>query len=287
MLKPWSPMSVGSWALLIFGGFACLSFLAAVADQGHWPGLKRLRPPGILGTVLVIVSGLLGFFVAGYTGVLLSVTNRPIWSDTWLLGLVFTVSAASISAALLLLVAYLRGWLNVGVYALKRFEAWVLVLELIALVALVASLGAVAARVWLNAWGAGLVAVVLVGIVGPLALSWRLISAGPLTTPVASALVLVGGFLLRVVLVLSSESVRLGSLLLLGVGLLGTATGCGSPEATRMRGGGSGGDTGNHGKVVRMHEGSDPYHDTTRLTRLQGPPLAPASQAKTAEKPRS
>ena len=218
---------------------------------------------------------------------LLSVTNRPIWSDTWLLGLVFMVSAASISAALLLLVAYVRGWLSVGVYALKRFEAWVLVLEFIALAALVASLGAVAARVWLNAWGAGLVAVVLVGIVVPLALAWRLIPAGRLTTPVASALVLVGGFLLRVVLVLSSESVRLGSLLLLGVGLLAATTGCGSPEATRVRGGGPGADPGNRGATVRMHEGSDSYHDTTRLTRFAPPPLAPASHAKTTEKPRS
>jgi formate-dependent nitrite reductase membrane component NrfD len=289
MLKPWSPMSLGSWALLIFGGFAFLSFLAALADEGRvpWPRLKRLRPPGILGTVLVSVGGLLALFVAGYTGVLLSVTNRPIWSDTWLLGLVFTVSAASISTALLLLVAYWRGWLNVGVYALKRFEGWVLLLELIAIVALVASLGVVAARVWLNAWGAGLVLVVLVGIVVPLALSWRLIPAGRLTTPVASALVLVGGFLLRVVLVLSSEGVRLGSLVLLGVGLVAATTGCSSPEATRMRSGGPGADPGNRGPIVRMHEGSEPYHDTTRLTLVPGPPLAPASQAKMAEKPRS
>jgi hypothetical protein len=38
----------------------------------------------------------------GYTGVVLAVTNRPIWSDTPLLGMLFVVSAASISAALMI-----------------------------------------------------------------------------------------------------------------------------------------------------------------------------------------
>ena len=50
-----------------------------------------------------MIGGIFGFYVAGYTGVLLAVTNRPIWSDTPLLGLLFVVSAASISAALMIL----------------------------------------------------------------------------------------------------------------------------------------------------------------------------------------
>jgi hypothetical protein len=44
---------------------------------------------------------------------------------------------------------------------------------------------------------------------------------------------------------------------------------------------------GNRGRIVRMHEGSEPFHDTSRLTRVAAPPPAPASQAKTVEKPRS
>src|SRR5256885_10155419 len=47
---------------------------------------------GLLGVLVAVLGGLLGFFVAGYTGVLLSVTNRPIWGDTTLLGLVFLIS---------------------------------------------------------------------------------------------------------------------------------------------------------------------------------------------------
>ncbi len=44
--------------------------------------------------------------------------------------------------------------------------------------------------------------------------------------------------------------------------LLATAIGCGSPEATRGRGGGPGGDVGNRGDAVQMHEGSRPFYGT-------------------------
>jgi formate-dependent nitrite reductase membrane component NrfD len=206
MFKAWSPMSVGSWALLLFGAFAFLSFLAALAEA-RWVRWRRpsvLRPPGLLGTLITIVGGVLGFYVAGYTGVLLSVTNRPIWADTWLLGLTFIVSAASISAALLILLAYAEGWTTTGVYALKRFDSWSLVLEFVVLIALVASLGTVA-RAWLSVWGVFLLLVVIIGIVAPLVLHWRRFALGRLTAPAAAVLVLVGGFLLRVVLVFASE----------------------------------------------------------------------------------
>jgi formate-dependent nitrite reductase membrane component NrfD len=144
--------------------------------------------------------------VAGYTGVLLSVTNRPIWADTALLGLTFLVSAASTSAALLILLAFRRWRWTGGLASLERFDALVLILELIALVALIASLGSLA-RVWLNAWGALLlVGVVILGILVPLFLHWRRRAGGSrLSTPAAAVLVLVGGFVLRVVIVLSSD----------------------------------------------------------------------------------
>jgi len=206
MLKLWSPMSLGAWALLLFGGVALLSLLAVLAENGRlpWRGLARLRPPGALGILVTLVGGLLGFFVAGYTGILLSVTNRPIWADTWLLGLAFLVSAASISAALLILVGYSTGRSGRAVRALGRFDRWVLLLELVVLVALVASLGAVA-QVWLSAWGAALLGVVLVGIILPLAMLRRWSDEA---VPAAAIMVLAGGFLLRVVIVLSSELVE-------------------------------------------------------------------------------
>ena len=199
MFKTYSPMSLGSWALLVFGAFAFVAFLAAVADTGRvpWRGLARFRPPGILGVIVAIVGGVL------------AVTNRPIWSDTPLLGLNFLASAASTSAALLILLAPRRWWTLPGLHALKRFDSIVLALELLAIVALVLSLGSMA-RAWLNVWGALLVVgVVGLGIVVPLVLHAR---ARPferdLTTPVAALLVLLGGFLFRVVIVLSAQGIH-------------------------------------------------------------------------------
>jgi protein NrfD len=204
MFKYYSPMSIGSWALTIFGLFSLLSFLSALAeaDRLSWPAARSLRPPAMLGGILSVIGGLLGFFVAGYTGVLLSVTNRPIWSDTPLLGMLFVVSAASISASLMLLLAGKSGWKMPGVRALHRMDAWVVALEFIVLIALMISLGPVF-RAWLNAWGVLLfVGVILIGMLVPLALYWRNLNA-----TAAAVLVLIGGFILRLVIVFSAQGV--------------------------------------------------------------------------------
>jgi protein NrfD len=219
MFKLWSPMSTGSWALLIFGAFSFGGFLTALADderlasprlrrlQPSLRGLRALKPPSILGRIFAVIGGIFGFFIAGYTGVLLAVTNRPIWSDTQLLGLLFIVSAASTSAALMILLAHRRGWTMPAVAALHRMDTWMILLELVVLVAVMISLGPVLTA-WLNAWGALLViGVIIIGLLVPLVMSWRpgLLRWSSVTT--GAVLVLIGGFLLRVVIVLSSESV--------------------------------------------------------------------------------
>lgn len=207
MFKSYSPMSLGAWGLMAFGLFAFLSFVATLAPDDRRRPRSRLRPPGLLGTLVAILGGLSGFFLASYTGVLLAVTNRPIWSDTTLLGLVFVVSSASTSIALLLLLGSRRVFLIGGLRALQRFDIAVLVLELLSLIALIASLGSLA-RVWLNQWGVLLaLGVVGLGIVVPLLLQLRAHAPTAISAKAAALLVLVGGFLLRVVIVLSSESI--------------------------------------------------------------------------------
>lgn len=56
--------------------------------------------------------------------------------------------------------------------------------------------------------------------------------------------------------------------------------GCISPEATRSRGGGAGGDVGNRPETVKMHEGSDPYWNTPDRIEREHAPLEAAWHAR-------
>ncbi len=209
IFKYWSPMSVGSWALLIFGVFTLLSFLGALVEDNRlaWPAGRKIRPPTMLGRMIGLIGGIFGFYVAGYTGVLLAVTNRPIWSDTPLLGMLFVVSAASISAALMILLAQRSRWTMPGLVALHRMDTWVVALEFLVLIGVMISLGPVF-RAWLNAWGLLLFfGVIVVGMLIPLALYWRREWLGDRNVTTAATLVLVGGFILRLVIVFSAQGV--------------------------------------------------------------------------------
>jgi hypothetical protein len=92
----------------------------------------------------------------------------------------------------------------------------------------------------------------------------------------------------------ASQSWRRPPRLLVSGALAVLVIGCNSPEATRMRSGGSGGDIGNHGQVVQMHEGARPYWSTPeRLAKNVGmrdlgpaPPSDRASRGRPAPAPR-
>src|SRR5437899_8900040 len=203
MLKTFSPMSTGAWALLLFGGCSFLSFIAVLAERGWlgWPLLRQLSPCAFVGRLVTVIGALLGFYVAGYTGVLLAVTNRPIWADTTLLGLIFLISAASTSAALLILPGFWGGPPGDSIDALEHFDAFILVLEAIAIAGLLVSLGRIA-TVWLNGWGLLLAVMVLGGIALPLYM--RLRAPGP-RQAIGPVLVLLGGLILRAVIIFSSD----------------------------------------------------------------------------------
>src|SRR5438874_3533602 len=145
MFKYWSPMSVGAWGLLLFGGVAFLATLLALHEAGQvrWTLLRPLRGR-VLGSLIAVLGGLGGFFLAGYTGVLLSVTNRPLWADTAWLGLLFLLSGASTAAALLILLALRRrAQTTETVHWLSRMDMGTLLLELLVLLVLAISLGRV------------------------------------------------------------------------------------------------------------------------------------------------
>ena len=156
---------VGSWALLIFG--ALLVPLVPRRPgrrrtRPRWPRCVSFAPPASLGGIVAVLGGILGFFLAGYTGVLL-VGDEPARSGPTrtLLGLTFLISGASTAAAAADPARRRRRDTHTGLHALERFDGWLLVFELVALIALVFSLGELA-RLWLGWWGALLV----IGVVG-------------------------------------------------------------------------------------------------------------------------
>src|SRR5881628_3201956 len=209
MFKSWSPISFGAWAILLFGLFSVLSALGARAEEGRLqlPALRAVGGvvKGGVAKLIAGVGGLLGLFIAGYTGILLSVTNRPIWADSPWLGALFVASGASTGAAALILLAPARGATERSLAWLSSFDSQALVVELLILVVFLVSLGSVN-RVWLSSWGWGLVllvGVVGVGILAPLRLHAR-------RQPVADAarLVLLGGFLLRLATMFASEGIE-------------------------------------------------------------------------------
>ncbi|HYU07993.1 MAG TPA: NrfD/PsrC family molybdoenzyme membrane anchor subunit [Gemmatimonadales bacterium] len=193
MFKSWSPISFGAWAILLFG--AC-AFVSWYSDKSG----------AVFSRLVAAVGGLLGFFVAGYTGVLLSVTNRPIWADSPWLGALFLASGASTGAAALALFAPGRGAAQSSLRWLSSFDTQALVVELLLLIVFFVSLGSVA-KAWLSIWGVLLVVgVVGAGILWPLRLHFKPAGAGALRNP--AVMVLVGGFLLRVVVLLASNSIE-------------------------------------------------------------------------------
>ncbi len=83
MLRIWkfkSVMSMGVWGLIAFSLPASAGAFAQAARDGLLPRplrfIRHLAPPAIVDPV----SAMLGAFIAGYTGVLLSATAIPVWA---------------------------------------------------------------------------------------------------------------------------------------------------------------------------------------------------------------
>jgi formate-dependent nitrite reductase membrane component NrfD len=172
--KSWSPISIGSWLLLVYGVFAFVSFLEVRALDGRLRSnvghtVTRLLSGGA-GRIFNLVGALLGLFVASYTGVLLSVSNQPIWSDTWALGGLFLASGLGGAAVVLSWLTRYRRGAEVTEWRLLQAERYFAVLEL-ALIALF----------FTNLTVAGTLAK---AVAGPWALLWALVVASlvpPLT----------------------------------------------------------------------------------------------------------
>ncbi len=215
-----SPLSVGSWALLVYAAFSLLSFVDNLIVDGV---VKSVPFANLYNRVprklYALVGSFAGFFVAGYTGVLLNLTARPLWAATDpLLGALFVVSGGSSGAAAIALVMALRKprpELAEGMRAndsfeqLESFDRISLIVELVLIVVAIVLAGQFAAPLMSGMfavlfWGG----TVGLGIVVPLALDWyggRLGAAHPSVVMLIALLVLLGGALLRISLVAAGQ----------------------------------------------------------------------------------
>jgi formate-dependent nitrite reductase membrane component NrfD len=214
MFKYWSPMSVGAWALLLFGLFSGVSFVGALAEEGRF-GLARFSGPARWlhrGPSIFELAGIAcGFFIASYTGALLAASNQPFWSDSPLIGALFLASAASTGiATILLALGFRRGVPAESIANLERTDRWAMLLELVLLIAFVVSLGGLAPALIASSYGILLIIGTLVlGVVVPLVISWRTRPLGSGSTLIAAALVLVGGLILRYAIVMGGQEVAI------------------------------------------------------------------------------
>ncbi len=205
-----SPMSMGAWALL---GFSACAFLAALLtlleDIGRShdrSGIKRLV--GVVGSAF-------GFFLAAYPGVLLGATARPLWIEGHALGALFLAVGASTGAAAIALILVLLRSAADQVASVRLMTVVALVVQIVAVIVFVASVqvsGSVASTAALDRltdgrfamlfWGGAIV----IGSVLPLFLgfmSLRRRSFG--LTALTSLLVLVGGFLVKYVIMAAGQ----------------------------------------------------------------------------------
>jgi protein NrfD len=223
MLKWWSPISVGSWVLLLFGLVAFISFIYALLEGGviqstrlervrRW--LAPLHRPGLIGAVYLIAGAGLALLIAGYTGLLLNNTSAPTWSQDPLLAPMFMASGvASAGASIFLLGHYAGADRPAARHAVLRVALVALIVEAVLLLAAVA-LGLThisTSTYFLGLWGVLFWLVILpLGILAPIVLLWSAEHRGRLLVAnahvVAAALLLGGALLFRTLEVLGGQA---------------------------------------------------------------------------------
>src|SRR5579859_3890905 len=211
IVKLKSPMSLGTWGLLAFSGFAGLSAVAELAAQGFgrggWPARLAGRLPR---RGLGCAGSFFALFVGGYTGVLLSATTVPLWAkNKYLLGPTFISSALSTGAAAITLALAATGQDDdAALHALEEAEILALTSELGFLAAQGVHAGPLARPLLTGKYGTIFVPGVVLGMVWPLLAQLHGIRRGRRTRRgriVTSLGVLLGGLILRWTLVYAGK----------------------------------------------------------------------------------
>ena len=195
--KFWDPMSLGAWAVGVFGAFTFVSSVLSFSSSEAVAAVRRR---------ISLIGMFFGFFLAAYTGVLLSNSAMPFWADSRLMGALFLASGGSTGMAAVALIMFITGgsagesWHKIEVA--DRFS---MLVEMLVLAVFLALLGSAAQPItsghfgplfWGGLVGAGLLLPLLLNLFGGRV---RVLGA------VSAALVLMGGFILRYVVVMSIQ----------------------------------------------------------------------------------
>jgi formate-dependent nitrite reductase membrane component NrfD len=197
LLKWWSPMSIGAWALSLFGACSFFSFLGSLRQEGRL--VRWFRRSLFARSLQFLVAWEVGFFIAAYTGALVSATNQPIWSDSTWIAPLFLTSAASTGIAAMILVAWLRkGSSEAAITRLDRAAFLALVLEGVVFAIFLASLGGLLRPIFATTPGKLLIlGTAVCGLIVPFGLQLAGNRFGGSKALTAAVFALVGGFILR------------------------------------------------------------------------------------------
>ena len=133
-VQPLSPMSWGSWGLLVFFPVSGLFALATLPEERYgWLVLEPLKGLAVWAKgklfPLAIVNFAMGIFIGIYTGVLLSsFVARPLWNSA-VLPVLFLTSALSVGAALMIMIARtnkVKLWFT-------KMDIWLILAEMVIL----------------------------------------------------------------------------------------------------------------------------------------------------------
>lgn len=218
MLKWWSPISFGAWILSpLASGFMLISFAHALSEGGVWPS-KPLRTvthalhSGRLRVVFLSCAALSGLALAGYTGMLVMVTNAPTWSHDPFLPATFMSSGVATGAATLFLLSRASGAGDrASQHRMLRAGTYALGLELLLVIgAVVVGHGGVSVF-FIGWWGVLFWAVILpLGFIAPIVLlylsGWGARERMAHAVVVGAVLLLTGGFLFRLLEVFGGQA---------------------------------------------------------------------------------
>jgi hypothetical protein len=94
MLNPNSPMNWGTYIIGIFGLLTIVPFLDALRHTGRLRVASDLVETLAHNPIGMVLAATFALATGAYSGVLVNVTNQPVWSDTYILGGLYVAFSA-------------------------------------------------------------------------------------------------------------------------------------------------------------------------------------------------